>query len=91
MTGDEYLQHCEHCLVAAEVAPTDHVRASLLRIAELCEIEARLIKHLTVRLVESRAAIAKVNALLGLADGSPPGGAASAVASYRGSAAKDVS
>ena len=65
MTEEEYLQHREHCVLMAEIAPTEHIRASLLRMARLCEIEARLIKDSAVRLLESRAAIVKVNDLLG--------------------------
>lgn len=67
MTEDEYLQHREHCLLMAEVAPTEPIRAWLLRVAGLCEVEARLIKHSVLRLLESRAVIARVNALLGVA------------------------
>jgi len=40
MTEEEYLQHREHCVLMAEIAPTEHIRASLLRMARLCEIEA---------------------------------------------------
>ena len=65
MVEDEYLQRREDYLLLADVAPTEHVRASLLRMARLCEMEARLIKDSAVRLLESRAAIVKVNDLLG--------------------------
>ena len=67
MTEDDYLQHREHCLLMADAAPTERVRASLLRMARLYEIEGRLIKHSTLRLSE-RAAIAKVDTLLRGAD-----------------------
>jgi hypothetical protein len=65
MTEDKYVQRRDHCLLMAEVAPTEGIRESLLRMAQLCEIEARLVNHAALRISESRAAIAKADALLG--------------------------
>jgi len=64
MTEDKYVQRRDHCLLMAELAPTEGIRESLLRMAQLCEIEARLVKHAALRISESRAAIAKADALL---------------------------
>ncbi len=64
MTEDEYLHLRERCLLMAEAAPDEHVRASLLRTARNCEIEARLIKQAAPRIAESRAAIAEADAVL---------------------------
>jgi len=77
MIEDEYLQRLEDCLLLADVAPTEHVRATLLRMARHCEIEARPIKLSAVQLSESRTAIAKANALLGVAQDSTTNGAGS--------------
>jgi hypothetical protein len=76
MTEDKYVQRRDHCLLMAEVAPTEGVRVSLLRMAQLCEIEARLVEQAALRISESRAAIAKADALLEGATDSKKVGAA---------------
>jgi len=64
MTDDEYLQHRDHCLLMAEIAPTEQARTLFLRMARNSEVEGRLIKHSALRISESRAAIAKADGLL---------------------------
>lgn len=48
----------------ARIAPDERIKGSLLRHAELFEIESRLIERARARLSESRELLAQVNTLL---------------------------
>jgi hypothetical protein len=63
-TAQESDERRSHCLRMAEIAPTDRIRQSLLRHAEHCEIEARLVERSRNCLSESRELLARVEALL---------------------------
>ena len=52
----------------AEVAPTDSVRRSLLRHAQQCELETRLVEKARKCLAESQELLARVNAILAPAE-----------------------
>jgi hypothetical protein len=63
-TAEVILRHRDHCLELARVAPTSEIRAKLLSLAHLYEIEAGLIADTASCITESKDLLARVESLV---------------------------
>ena len=67
--AEKYLEHCAHCVAMAEIAPNERIRASLLNLARICELDARLVAASQIQISESRELLLRANAVLGGTNG----------------------